>query len=262
MSRIRFMDDRKMRRADASRNQQKCDGSLAGSAALAASEVGGREQREQQALSRLIDTYEQYRTLVAFEIHDGVVQCLSGALMNLEASMRILGNQAPAAARGGFERTRQLLRDGVAEARCLMNGLRPEILDDFGIIAALDHLMCENRNRTQASIEWSYRGDLDRLSPPLELALFRIIQESLANALRHSNSGRVRIALSREADRIEVIVEDWGCGFDPQNVGRNRFGVRGICERAKAFGGEATIDSAPGKGTRIVVDLPFVEGAS
>ncbi|MHB1033398.1 MAG: sensor histidine kinase [Pirellulales bacterium] len=262
MNRICLMDNRKMRPADVSRDQQKCNGSLAGSAASAASEVGGREQREQQALSRLLDTYEQYRTLVAFEIHDGVVQCLSGALLNLEASVRILGNQVSATAQEGFERTRQLLHDGIAEARCLMNGLRPEILEDFGIIAALDHLVCESRNRTQANIAWSYRGSFDRLAPPLELTLFRIIQESLANALRHSNSGRVCIALSRETDLIQVIVEDWGCGFDPQKIARNRFGVRGICERAKVFGGKATIDSAPGEGTCIVVDLPFVEVAS
>ena len=250
MSRLRFMGDRKMRSVDISPSQPKRDGSSAG---------GGVEQ---QGLNRLIDTYEQYRTLVAFEIHDGVVQCLSGALMNLEASMRVLGNQAPAGAREGFERTRQLLRNGVAEARCLMNGLRPEILDDFGIIAALDHLVCESRSRTQASIEWSCCGSFNRLAPPLELAVFRIIQESLANALRHSNSGSVRIALSRDTDWIQVVVEDWGCGFDPQKLDRNRFGVQGICQRAKVFGGEATIDSAPGNGTRILVELPFVEMAS
>jgi signal transduction histidine kinase len=94
-----------MRCADVPRDQQKCDGSLAGSA-LAANEVNGREQ---QALNRLIDTYEQHRMLVASEIHDGVVQCLSGALLNLEASVRILGNQVPATAQEGLERTRQLL---------------------------------------------------------------------------------------------------------------------------------------------------------
>jgi signal transduction histidine kinase len=93
----------------------------------------------------------------------------------------------------------------------------------------------------------------------LETNLFRIIQESLTNALRHSNSSRVRILLNRVGQQIQIEVKDWGCGFDPQKVTQERLGIRGICQRAEAFGGQATIDSAPGQGTRIVVEMPFVE---
>ncbi|MCL4854958.1 MAG: sensor histidine kinase [Bryobacteraceae bacterium] len=213
----------------------------------------------QQAVSQLPDVCEQYRKLVAYEIHDGVVQCLTGALMNLEASLRIVGNGIPAAAKEGLDRTEELLRTGIAEARRLMNGLRPEILEDCGLIAALDCLVREGRERTNTSIEWSHSDDFDRLAPPLETTVFRIVQEGLANALRHSGSKKVRIALSQENHRIRAVVEDWGRGFDPGRVAQSRFGLQGIRQRAKMFGGEATIDSAPGKGTRIVVDLPLVE---
>lgn len=223
-----------------------------------------REDRsaDQQVVSSLLDAYEQYRKLVAYEIHDGVVQCLAGALINLEASLRMLGNEVPAAAKEGLGRTARLLRDGIAEARTLMNGLRPEVLEDYGLIAAVDQLVRESRGRTQASVEWSHRGDFDRLAPPLETTLFRIIQEGLANALRHSSSNKVRIALLQKGRRIRVAIEDWGCGFNPRKIAQNRFGVQGICQRAKVFGGKATIDSAPGQGTRIVVVLPLVEVAS
>jgi signal transduction histidine kinase len=214
---------------------------------------------QQTAVGQLLDAYEQYRKLVAYEIHDGVVQCLTGALINLEASVRILGDEASATAREGLARTAELLRDGIVEARALMNGLRPEVLEDYGLIAAVDHLVCESRGRTQTSIEWSHCDDFDRLAPPLETTLFRIVQEGLANALRHSGSNKVSVALVQRGRRIRAAIEDWGCGFDPQTISRNRFGVQGICQRAKVFGGEATIDSAPGKGTRIVVELPFVE---
>jgi signal transduction histidine kinase len=147
----------------------------------------------------------------------------------------------------------------MAEARGLMNELRPGVLDDHGLIAAIDRLVCERRGRTTASIEWSYRGDFDRLASPLETALYRIVQEGLTNALRHSDSERVRIALSRQDQRIRVAIEDWGCGFDLREVAEDRFGVQGICRRAKLFGGQVTIDSDPGRGTRIAVDLPLVE---
>jgi signal transduction histidine kinase len=117
----------------------------------------------------------------------------------------------------------------------------------------------ERRERTQASIEWSHRGNFDGLAPPLETTLFRIVQEGLANAPRHSGSRKVRIALVQNGRRIRAVITDWGCGFDPQKVARNRFGVRGICERAKVFGGRATIESVPGRGTRVVIEMPFVE---
>ncbi len=214
---------------------------------------------EQQVLNRLFDAYEQYRKLVAYDIHDGVVQCLTGALINLEASMRVLGDGVPAAAREGLDRTAELLRNGIAEARRLMNGLRPEVLEDYGLVAAVDHLVRESAGRTPACIEWSHRGDFDRLAPPLETTLFRIVQEGLANALRHSDSYKVRITLNQEDGRIRTAIEDWGGGFDPRKVADDRFGLQGIHQRAKVFGGEATIDSAPGKGTRIVVELPLVE---
>lgn len=214
---------------------------------------------ERQAVNQLLDAYEQYRKLVAYEIHDGVVQCLTGALMNLEASMRILGDDGPTTAREGLGRAADLLRNGITEARALMSGLRPEVLEDYGLIAAVNHLVRESRGRTPASIEWSHRGDFDRLAPPLETSLFRIVQEGLANALRHSDSYKVRITLRQEDKGIRAVIEDWGRGFDPRKVAQNRFGLQGICQRAKVFGGEATIESAPGEGTRVVVDLPLVE---
>ena len=223
---------------------------------VAASDNRGRKQ---QVVNQLLDAYEKDRQLVAYEIHDGVVQCLTGALINLEASVRMLGDEAPAAARAGLDRTAELLHHGILEARTLMSGLRPEILEDHGLIAAVEHLVRQSRSNTQAIIELSWRGDFGHLSSPLETTLLRIVQESLANALRHSGSNKVRIALIQEDQRIRVSVEDWGIGFDPRKIAQNRFGVQGICQRARVFGGKAAIESDPGKGTRIVVDLPSVE---
>jgi signal transduction histidine kinase len=91
----------------------------------------------------------------------------------------------------------------------------------------------------------------------LENAIFRIIQESLTNARRYSQSMKVRIRLVQREDGIRIEVEDWGVGFNPKNIAEGHFGLAGINERARLFGGAAIIRSSPGKGTRIVVELPL-----
>jgi signal transduction histidine kinase len=93
----------------------------------------------------------------------------------------------------------------------------------------------------------------------LENAAYRIVQESLANACRHSKSNRVRVSLLQRGDRVRIEIRDWGAGFDPQTVQANRFGLEGIRQRARLLGGKCSIRSAPGKGTRITVELPVVE---
>jgi len=218
-------------------------------------------QRKQQLLKQLLDIYEGHRKLVAYEIHDGIAQPLAGALMNCEASLRLLEDGDSQGACDGFQKTAELLQGNLGETRRLMRDLRPTILDDFGAIPALDQLIAASQRDDGTIIEWSHDVQFDRLAPPLETALFRIVQEGLANALRHSHSDRVCVRLVQQGDRLRLDVIDWGSGFDQAQVDENRFGLAGIRERAALLGGEAIIDSAPGKGTRITVDLPVVEAA-
>jgi signal transduction histidine kinase len=182
-------------------------------------------------------------------------------MMNCEASLRLLREGDTQAACEGFQKTADLLRDDLGETRRLMRDLRPAILDDFGVIAAIDQMVAGSGAEKGVAIEWSHDVRFGRLAPPLETALFRIIQEGLTNALRHSRSDRIRIELTQRDDRIRLQIVDWGTGFDLATVRRRRFGLAGIRERAGLFGGEAIIDSAPGKGTRITVELPAVEGS-
>jgi signal transduction histidine kinase len=205
---------------------------------------------KQQSLQELLESYESYRKLIAYEIHDGVVQCLTGALMNLDASLEALGKSVPEKARVGFERTRRLLRQGIAEGRCLINGLSPTILDDYGLVAAVDHLIAESRC-AKTTIEWSHTGDFDHLPLPLETAVYRVIQEGVTNALRHSKSNKIGVVLTSANGEVQVIVEDCGRGFDVHKVDGSRLGLQGIRERAKLFGGHAKIVSVPGRGTLI-----------
>jgi len=109
-------------------------------------------------------------------------------------------------------------------------------------------------------IEFSICLKSERLTPLLETAIFRIVQESLTNVRKHSRSDRLRIELVQEDDLIHIEIHDWGKGFDPDNIVTGCFGLQGIQERARLLGGRATIESKAGEGTRIAVELPVVEG--
>ena len=106
-------------------------------------------------------------------------------------------------------------------------------------------------------VEFSHKIAFDRLPPSLENTIFRVVQESLTNTRRYSQSKKVRIRLVQQEDGIRIDVKDWGVGFNPRTIAEGHFGLEGIKERTRLFGGAFTIRSSPGKGTRIVVQLPL-----
>ena len=211
---------------------------------------------KQRLLRQLLDLHERERRLVAYEIHDGLAQELTGALLRLQAFPDML-KRNPEDAWRVFDVGLNLLGESVKEARALITGLRPPVLDESGIIAAIDYLVCENEERGGPQLEFLHHDiQHDRLNPSLEIAIFRIVQETLTNARRHSQSDRVRIELRKQDDHIRVEVQDWGIGFDSAKITENQFGLEGVRERARLLGGRAAIDSAPGEGTRVLVELP------
>ena len=213
--------------------------------------------REQARLRRLLESSDRDRKLTAYEIHDGLAQHIAGAKMQLEAASHVKDENPEPAARA-YERGLELLTRGLDEARRLISGLRPPVLDEAGVVAAIEHLARDPAMREGPEVDFIFNAQFGRLEPLLENAIFRIVQESVRNARRHSRSGKVQIRLTRKNGRIHIQVEDWGIGFDPDDIAETSFGIGGIRERARLLGGKATIDSSPGKGTRIIVDLPLV----
>jgi signal transduction histidine kinase len=151
----------------------------------------------------------------------------------------------------------RMVRDGNAEARRLIGGLRPPQLVEDGVLAAIRSLVEECEKRNQVKIE--FRCDLERLRlpPMLENTVFRIVQEFLNNACRHSKSKKVNVELRQDSDRLRIKVRDRGVGFEVDRVGEGHFGLEGIRERAKVCGGHAVIKSSLGRGTDVVVELPL-----
>ena len=151
-----------------------------------------------------------------------------------------------------------MLRQGHFEARRLIAGVRPPILDESGVAEAIAHLVHEEGRDKAPKIEYRSRVDFDRLDPTLENAIYRIAQEALANACKHSKSEKVQVSLVQHGDQVRIEIRDWGVGFDPKAVPKNHFGLEGIRQRARLLGGKCSIRSGVGKGTRITVDLPVV----
>jgi len=208
---------------------------------------------QRRFLEHLLQVQEGERKLVAYDIHDGFVQSVIAAVMHLDAlqSDRSVRPQTLKKLAAPM----RLLRDSIEEARRMISGLRPPILDEQGLVAAIEYLINE-RSEQGARIAFEHDDDVERLDGVVEGSLFRIVQEALSNVYRHSQAAEASIKLTSQGDRLKVVIEDAGVGFDPADVGGRQFGLRGMRERAKLLGGTATIHSAPGKGTRIEIDIP------
>lgn len=211
---------------------------------------------EQQFMRQMIHAHERDRQLMAYEIHDGLVQYISAALMHLEG----LGDRRvklSAKATGVLELAMHLLRRSIGEGRRIMSGLRPPILDEAGIVLAIAYLVAEREKAGDMRIDFKHRVSFDRLEPLLEATIFRIVQEALTNVHRHSGAAQAEIKLLERNGRILLEISDAGVGFEPAKTSKEGFGLEGMRKRASLLGGSATIESRPGRGTRVSIDLPL-----
>lgn len=212
--------------------------------------------QEKEHLRNLLEMHERERRLIGFEIHDGLAQFLSGAMMHL-GNFRRMADQGDAGAWSSFDMATALVARGLREARRLIHDLRPPDLEEGGILAAVGELISDAREQWGVEIQFVHQFAVERLAAPLEHAIYRVVQEALMNACRHSQSDEIRVTLCQQEDRMRICVEDWGVGFDPDAVAAGHYGLEGLRERARIFGGEVTVDSRPGWGTALSVVLPL-----
>ena len=154
-------------------------------------------EKERHTLEHLLRSSDHERQLIAYEIHDGLAQQLAAAIMQFEAYSH-QKNGEPSEAAKAYDAGMTMLRQGHFEARRLISGVRPPILDESGIVAAVTHLVNEQRLRGGPKIKFRRKVGFDRLVPILENAIYRIVQEGLANACKHSGSNRILVELRQE----------------------------------------------------------------
>jgi len=213
------------------------------------------ELREEHAfLKQMLRFHERDRQLIAYELHDGLVQDVTAAQMLLDYLIKS-GNLPDGEVRQQVQEASRLVQKAVDEARQLIGGLRPIILEEMGVVSAISYLI-DNLPRNELTIDFDAKVQSARFEPLLEATIYRIIQQAINNIQCHSRASQAKIRLSQQDNWIHLEIQDWGIGFDPSSVSEDRFGLQGIRERARLMRGRAVIESAPGKGTHINVDLP------
>ena len=211
-------------------------------------------QEEQNLLRKLIELQEAERRMVALDIHDGITQDIFGAQLHLQGAVAGIKEQDSTAK---FEFVESQLSKAIKECRRLITDLRPMILEEAGIIDAISHLVAEERERSGMMIVFRSDVDFDRLERRLEGAMFRVVQEALSNVRQHSQVKSAEIEMTQSNGHVDITIRDNGIGFDKSQIAKNSFGLRGIHERARLFGGSASIDSRPGEGTTVHIQMPL-----
>ncbi|HEX6479943.1 MAG TPA: response regulator [Ktedonobacteraceae bacterium] len=204
---------------------------------------------------------EEEQRHIAYELHDGLAQVAASTYQHLQALASRYRPHSPQA-RQNLSRALELAQLTVREARQLIAGLRPTILDDFGLATAL-RLHVEALCNDGWTITYNETLGSERLSPMFETTLFRVAQEALTNTYKHAGTLQARLALERRETTIHLEVQDWGCGFEPlavlQETGPGEHvGLREMQERVQLIGGNLTICSHPGAGTLIVAEVPLL----
>lgn len=203
---------------------------------------------------------EDERRRLARDLHDGPAQALAAALFGVDLAVHAL-DRAPAAARAELLGARTLIRDALDDLRALMAGLRPRLLEERGLVVALESLAAMPPLwGTEVTVETRGIDPDQRLPVETELGLFRIAQEAVSNARRHGAASRVMVSLVKTPVTAELLVVDDGRGFSHGPgipwIGRGE-GLPGMRERVDLLGGELRITSAPESGTRVLVIVPL-----
>jgi two-component system NarL family sensor kinase len=146
------------------------------------------------------------------------------------------------------------LRKGVEDGSRAIRGIRPAVLDDLGLEAAVEDLI-DQFSKLGLLVTLSAQLDVKRLPESIQTTVYRVVQEALNNAKKHSGADAVQIELHQAAGKLHLEIQDFGCGFDVDKARPNGFGLRGMIERVRLHGGECTIKSNHGAGTCVIVDL-------
>ncbi|EFO80903.1 multi-sensor signal transduction histidine kinase [Oscillochloris trichoides DG-6] len=219
-----------------------------------------REQQLEELFDRLIGAQEEERRRIAYELHDGLGQMMLGALQQLHILADLYRPRSPRA-RAALDRAVEMVQASVTETRRVIAGLRPTVLDDFGLAQAI-HMQVSSLRDEGWEIAYTENLGEQRLPAALEATLFRICQEALSNIRKHARTTQADIRIERGADGIELSIQDYGCGFDTRTKNAvpepgNNVGLLGIQERVRLLGGTYRIESQRGQGTHIWVALPL-----
>jgi signal transduction histidine kinase len=221
-----------------------------------------RERLRQKLLSQVISAQEDERRRVARELHDETSQTLAALGIGVDVALAACGPAVPATVTARLRDLRALVDRMHAELHRMIVNLRPSVLDDLGLPAAIRWLVEHHVAPAGVSVRCEFSGLDERLRPDVETAIFRAVQEALNNVVRHAHAESVLLQAGVADGTLTVEIEDDGAGFDERTVVRTPgsmrgIGLLGIRERMEILGGTALVESQPGSGTRVLLTIPL-----
>jgi two-component system sensor histidine kinase DegS len=216
------------------------------------------EQMHQLGIS-IIRAQEEERKRVAREIHDGPAQIMANIVMRAEFCLKLM-EMNPGKVKEELMALQDLVRRSLQDVRKIIFDLRPMVLDDLGLVPALKRYLEDFRDEQNIAAEFLFFGQQRRLNSAVEVALFRVIQESLNNIRKHSSASRVVVKMEILPERVNALIQDNGVGFDSTSILASQngegFGLVGIRERIHLLQGTVDIVSQPGRGCKISLSVP------
>ena len=231
-----------------------------------ASRLRGRTVELERLSRRMVQQHEDERRRLSLELHDETAQVFAAVKMQLGVVRERVRQDDPALG-ARLERALELVDEGMRSIRNVTNDLRPSLLDDLGLLPALRSLVADYRERRDVDATIEAPDALPGLSEEAEVALFRALQEALANVARHATGAPVTVTLAATPSHVTLRVADRGPGFDKALTvadfeAAGHLGLAGMRERIVALGGEVRIRSAAGAGVEIALTIPVATGAA
>jgi signal transduction histidine kinase len=206
---------------------------------------------------RLVQAQEDERRRLARELHDEIGQMLTALRMELGKADRGRSAAANGAFAASIAECKRIIDTVMESVRALSMGLRPAMLDDFGLGTALDWHARDFSRRYNVPVFLTLEGNVDRLPEPLRTCVYRVVQEALTNCAKHAQATRVEVSLRDVDRRLQLSISDDGVGLETAEQRRAGVGLVGIEERVREIGGRVSIRSHPGAGTTLLVDIPI-----
>jgi signal transduction histidine kinase len=223
-------------------------------ASRAAVAVDLSERVARDAVRRVVAAQELERRRLARELHDETGQALTSILLGLRT---VEDAKSPEEVHAAAATLRELVVDTLQDVRTLAVELRPKVLDDFGLVPALERLVATFSEKTEIAVDLEAALPEERLPAEIETALYRIVQEALTNVVKHAGASRVSVLLTRGDASVTAVVEDDGRGFEAGESSGEGLGLVGMRERVGLLAGRLAIESTEGAGTTLVAEVPL-----
>lgn len=216
-------------------------------------------KQKQEFGLKIIEAQEDERKRLSREIHDGPAQMLANVMMRSDLIERIYYERSGEEAIQEIRNLKKMVRSALYEVRRIIYDLRPMALDDLGLIPTLKkYLQTTEEYHQNTEISFVHFGQDERLPSKYEVALFRLIQESVQNALKHAAASQIQVKFEQRKGNITVVIKDNGKGFDVNERKAESFGIMGMEERVELLEGEISIDSKIGVGTIVIIQVPLL----